>query len=76
MDIQIQNGVVTFDGVQKTPTNNLLSYYIEKLDFFSVNIELSGTSYFYAINDITLNGVTYDVAEGFIINYYNLINNI
>jgi len=38
MDIQIQNGVVTFDGVQKTPTNNLLSYYIEKLDFLSVNI--------------------------------------
>lgn len=40
------------------------------------NIELSGTSYFYSINDTTLNGVTYDVAEGFIINYYNLLNGI
>ena len=76
MDIQIQNGVVTFDEIEKTPTNNLLPYYVEKLDHFSVNIELSGTSYFYSLNDTTLNGVTYDVTEGFIINYYNLINNI
>lgn len=74
MDIQIQNGVVTFDGIEKTPTNNLLPYYIEKVDPTQLLIELSGTPYAYYLSDTTLNGITYDVAEGFIINYYNLLN--
>ena len=74
MEIQIQNGIVTFDGVEKIPTNTTLPFFIEKVDPFLLNFELSGTPIAYFLADITLNGESFSSCEGLIINYYNLLN--
>lgn len=74
MEIQIQNGTVTFDGVQKFPTNTQLPFYVEKVDPFILNFELSGTPVAYFLSEITLNGESFSTAEGLIINYYNLLH--
>lgn len=76
MNIVININGVFFNDVERTPTNTLLPFYSEKVDMIQLLIELNGTPYAYYINDLTLNGVEYDAIEGFIIDYYNLINEI